>query len=422
MPFEFKLPDLGEGIHEAEVLNVKVQEGQSIVEDQPLFEVETDKAVVEIPSPVAGKVIKVSVHNGQIVTVGSVMISIEQAGGSKKEPESISVKESIAETKSQNQTAPQGFINKTNEAAPVIATPATRQLARELKVDLHLVKGSGAGGKISKEDVLAYVENQKQSSQASTQSAIGATKLESSLPDFSKFGQVERIPVRSLRRKTAQLMELSWSKIPHVTHCDEADVTQLEHFRKKHAESVKKYDAKLTMTAFIMKAAAVTLQKYPEFNTSFDERSEEIVFKHYYNIGMAVATDRGLIVPVIQSVDQKSILDLALEINKVAEKARAAKTELRELQGATFTITNIGSIGGTSASPIIHYPEAAILAVMKTKEKPVLRNGKIESGSIMPLCMAFDHRITDGAQAAYFIRAIVRMLEEPASFEKYLGI
>jgi pyruvate dehydrogenase E2 component (dihydrolipoamide acetyltransferase) len=217
-------------------------------------------------------------------------------------------------------------------------------------------------------------------------------------------------------------MALSWSKIPHVTHADEANITELEKFRLEQKGLVKTRGAKLTLTAFIMKAVSIALQEFPEFNTSFDEKSEEIIVKRYYNLGMAVATERGLIVPVIKSVDKKNIVELALEISEVAEKARLAKIELSQLQGATFTVTNIGIIGGTSATPIIHYPEAAILAVMKTIERPIIKDGKIESGLIVPLCLGFDHRLVDGAEAARFVRFIIKMLEEPKSFEKYLDI
>jgi len=444
MTFDFKLPDLGEGIREAEILGVKVNEGQTIAEDQALFEVETDKAVVEIPSPVAGKVLKVNVKTGQIVPVGTVMVSIDDgsflsnksasatsgnktskviSGSTEPSPAMSSPAMSGPRMSSPTIAANSAAISAAS-AGPAIATPATRQLARELKIDLHLVPGSGPGGRISREDVLTYAENKQGKKAVSGQPAIGtesgAKPEPVALPDFSKFGKIERVPIKSLRRKTAQLMALSWARIPHVTHGDEADVTQLEAFRKKHEDLAKQKGVKLTFTAFVMKAAVMALQAFPELNTSYDEQAEEIVFKYYYNIGMAVATDRGLIVPVIESVDKKSIIELAVDINRIAEKARAAKIELHELQGATFTITNIGAIGGISATPIIHYPEAAILAVMKTKETPIVRNGKIESALMMPLYLAFDHRLTDGAQVAHFVREIVKMLEDPSSFEKCL--
>ncbi len=425
MSFDFKLPDLGEGIREAEVLAVKVTEGQAISEDQILFEVETDKAVVEIPSPVAGKALEVLVKPGQIVVVGNVMISIEESGQTQTATaENISAKVERTNEKSTDKEANSTPHNGQALAeAPIIATPATRQLAREMKIDLHKVPATGPGGKISKEDVLAYAESSKNKQVPATPGIVHSAAIANTLPDFAKFGKIERVPMRSLRRKTAQLMALSWSKIPHVTHCDEANITELEIFRNRaqYQDQVKKQGAKLTLTVFIMKAVALALQEFPEFNTSFDEQSEEIIFKRYYNLGMAVATERGLVVPVIKSVDKKNIFELAVEISEVAEKARAAKSELSELQGATFTVTNIGAIGGTSATPIIHYPEAAILAVMKTIERAINKNGNLENVLIVPLCLAFDHRLADGAQAAKFTRTIIKMLENPRSFEKYLG-
>jgi len=425
MSFDFKLPDLGEGIREAEVLAVKVAEGQAISEDQILFEVETDKAVVEIPSPVAGKALRVLVKPGQIVVVGNVMISIEESGQTQiATPENISanVERRTNKQSTDKEANPTPHNGQAIAEAPIIATPATRQLAREMKIDLHKVPATGPGGKISKEDVLAYAESSNKQVPAIPGIAHSAA-VANTLPDFAKFGEIERVPMRSLRRKTAQLMALSWSRRPHVTHCDEANITELEIFRNRvqYQDQVKKQGAKLTLTVFIMKAVALALQEFPEFNTSFDEQSDEIIFKRYYNLGMAVATERGLIVPVIKSVDKKNIFELAVEISEVAEKARAAKSELSELQGATFTVTNIGAIGGISATPIIHYPEAAILAVMKTTERAINKNGNLENVLIVPLCLAFDHRLADGAQAAKFTRAIIKMLENPRSFEKHLG-
>ena len=426
MPFEFKLPDLGEGIREAEVLSVKISEGQTIAEDAPLFEVETDKAVVEIPSPVAGQVDKIYVNAGDIVPVGTVMVSIKESYSRSAAPGSgaDSTESRLIAKTAISSPVPGERKNSTSSAGEVIATPATRQLARELKIDIHLVHGTGPGGKISKEDLLAYADSQKgKTSLAGPSIPVASAKsIETSgvgepyiLPDFQKFGAIERVPMRSVRRKTAQLMSLSWSKIPHVTHCDEANITELEKLRRKHEAALQGKGGRLTLTAFLIKAVALTLQKFPEFNSSFDENKEEIILKRYYNIGLAVATDRGLIVPIIRDADKKDILQLAIEINNIVDKTRSGKIELADLQGGTFTVTNIGAIGGTSATPIINYPEAAILATMQAKEKPIVRNDKIEIGLIMPLSLAFDHRLTDGAEAANFVRLIVTTLEEPSN-------
>jgi pyruvate dehydrogenase E2 component (dihydrolipoamide acetyltransferase) len=236
------------------------------------------------------------------------------------------------------------------------------------------------------------------------------------LPDFAKFGPVERIPMRSIRRKIAQNMAISWSHIPHVTTCDEADVTQLDAFLAKHQDEMKQKGTKLTLTVFALKAIAAALKKYPQFNASLDERTGEIIFKHYYNIGVAVATEKGLIVPVISSIDQKSVAEVARELADIADKTRKGRIELERLQGGTFTLTNIGPIGGTNMSPMINFPEAAILGMAKAAQKPVVRDGKIEIGLILPLAMSFDHRIADGAEAAMFMREIVGRLQNPLSF------
>jgi pyruvate dehydrogenase E2 component (dihydrolipoamide acetyltransferase) len=236
------------------------------------------------------------------------------------------------------------------------------------------------------------------------------------LPDFAKFGATERIPLKSLRRKIAMSMTQSWTHIPHVTTFDEADITEIDRLRARYEDDVKKKGGKLTLTVLTLKAVVSALKKYPQFNASLDEKTSEIVFKHYYNIGIAVATERGLIVPVIKDVDKKGIVELSAELAEIAEKTRAGKIELERLQGGTFTITNIGAIGGTGAVPMINFPECAILAMARAALKPVVKNGNIEPGLILPLSMSFDHRIADGAEAAFFVQHIVKMLQEPFTF------
>jgi pyruvate dehydrogenase E2 component (dihydrolipoamide acetyltransferase) len=486
MVIEFKLPDLGEGIHEAEVQVVMVKEGDTVKEDQPILEVETDKAVVQIPCPVAGTVEKIHCKAGDTVTVGSVMITFCSGEAAKSEKatketakSAAPAKEAVAASAAKGSTkehaavaaplsalaaaatqAQQGRNANGNGVVhtgdrPVPAAPATRRLARELGVDLRLVRGTGPAGRVMKEDVRNHIEGTLEQSIAATakgvQSGGGtaptrantaapataeslATKYGDSgtaaeplafhgtsvapidLPDFTKFGKVERIPLRSIRRKIAQNMATSWSRIPHVTTFDEADITQLDEFIGKHQEQAKQKGARFTMTIFALKAIASGLKKYPQFNASLDERSGELVFKHYYNIGVAVATERGLIVPVIKNVDQKTVMELALELAEIADKTRSGKIELDRLQGGTFTLTNIGAIGGTSMSPMINYPECAILGMAKAKQKPVVRDGKIEIGMILPLALSFDHRIADGAEAAYFVQHVVQRLQDPLTF------
>ncbi len=482
MAIEFLLPDLGEGIHEAEIQSVMVKEGDMVKEDQPIFEVETDKAVVQIPSPVTGKVEKINVSNGQLVKVGMVMMSFSTAGDAKAQAPAAAKEAGQAKESHKEAAASVGSTNKSSSAVaapakqagsngngtaipanrPVPAAPATRRVARELGVDLRAIHGSGPAGLVTKEDVRNHAAGaleQSIAAPAASRAATGqgsaatvrgaanaaaagakaevqslsakygdsATKSEPfttpsshnepiDLPDFSKFGPVERVPLRSIRRKIAQSMALSWSRIPHVTTFDEADVTLLNQFIAKNQATMKERGARLTLTVFALKAIASGLKKYPQFNASLDERSGEIVFKHYFNLGVAVATERGLIVPVIKNVDQKSVIDLAMELAEIAEKTRSGKIELDRLQGGTFTLTNIGAIGGTGSTPMINFPEAAILGLAKAAQKPVVRDGKIEIGLVLPLTLSFDHRIADGAEAAYFVQHIVQRLQDPLTF------
>ena len=466
MSVEFKLPDLGEGIHEAEIIAVKVKEGEVVKEDQVIFEVETDKAVVEIPSPYAGLVTKISVAAGQTVTVGSIMITYELQGGAAK----ASAAPAATEAPNTRTAADNGKVGSTQTAPvpaavhgghqatatavvdrsrPVPAAPAIRRLARELSIDLHMVHGTGPAGRVLKEDVMAYAAGSLEariSGQPTVQPTnmhagsiqdkfAGSEKAEPlaplgggmggqpvEYPDFSKFGKVERLPLKSIRRKIAVNMTQAWTHIPHVTHFDEANVTELNkqiarcEKDQEFAQRSGNPKVRATLTVFAIKAIASALKLYPQFNSSLDENTGEIIVKHYYNIGVAVATERGLIVPVIRDVDQKSFYDIAVELADIAAKTRAGKIELDRLQGGTFTLTNIGAIGGTSMSPMINFPEAAILGMARATDKPIVKNGQIEIGTILPLAMSFDHRLADGAEAAYFVQHVVKLLEDPFRF------
>lgn len=444
MALEFKLPDLGEGIHEAEILDIKVKEGDSVKEDQILFEVETDKAAVEVPSPYAGKVAKIFFKVGDTAKVGNVMITIETADAPVKQerakPESVpaEVHHAAAQQSSPvgagvgagatgagTRTTPSSGNGK--PAGKVVpAAPATRKMARDLGVDLHSVHGSGPGGRVTKEDVRAFSEGvtsipggikSAPSNQGDQSAAIGkkAITLPTAirLPEFSKQGKVERVPLRSLRKKIAANMTESWQHVPRVSNFDEADVTQLEKTRQKYEKQVTKAGGKLTMTAITIKAVVSALKKFPQFNASLDEEKEEIVLKHFYNVGIAVATDRGLIVPVIKDADQKNLVDISIELADLAQKTRDNKIELDRLQGGTFTISNIGPIGGTGAVPMVNFPEVAIMAMARAQERPVVRDGQIVIRTIMPLSLSFDHRVCDGAEAAMFLRHIADCLEDP---------
>lgn len=473
---DFKLPDLGEGIHEAEIISIKVKEGETVKEDQPLFEVETDKAVVEIPSPYAGTVTKIHVQEGKVITVGSVMIDFDVSGDkterakggatAKEQPAASTASAQDSQKGSQKVPASAGVNSATSEGGrtassgnghsgkpahdpsrPVPAAPAVRRLARELGVDLYTVHGSGAAGRVLKEDVRASAQGtlsrmasstglEKQEKTAAAQPELPAISLQDKyggsgsgtafdaspmvaqpveLPDFDRFGKTERVPLRSIRRKIAMNMTMSWTHIPHVTHFDEANVTDLSSLLAKRDANKDRQGPRLTMTAFAIKAVASALKKYPQFNSSLDEAKGEIVFKQFYNIGVAVATERGLIVPVIHNADQKSMSEIATELFDIAEKTRTGKVELDKLQGGTFTITNIGAIGGTSMVPMVNYPECGILGMARAAEKPIVENGAIKVATILPLALSFDHRLADGAEAAYFVRHIISLLQEPFS-------
>ncbi len=472
MTVEFILPDLGEGIHEAEIIAVKVKEGEMVKEDQIIFEVETDKAVVEIPSPYAGAVAEIHVAQGQTVKVGCVMIGYDIAGkgqtqaqapaGAAATSAAAPVKQAVAA--GNNGASAQAPAHPAAQAAtkvltgPVPATPATRRLARELGVDLHQVNASGPAGRVLKEDVMAYAAgslesriqpsstarpttsstpsniSSKPAAPASMKDKYGGSSADASpltgmggtnagpveYPDFAKFGDVERLPLKSIRRKIAMNMTQAWTHIPHVTHFDEANVTELSSlvtkYEKEFASRSGDNKVRPTLTVFTIKALASALKLYPQFNSSLDENTGEIVIKHYYNIGVAVATDRGLIVPVIKNVDQKSFYDIAVELADIAAKTRAGKIELERLQGGTFTLTNIGAIGGTSMSPMVNFPEAAILGMARASQKPIVKDGQIAIGTILPLAMSFDHRLADGAEAAYFVQHVVKLLEDPFKF------
>ena len=471
---EFKLPDLGEGIHEAEILDIRVKEGETVKEDQILFEVETDKAAVEVPSPVAGIVKSISCKVGDVKKVGNVLITFDNASDAnivqeRARPENVP--EAVPVGGKQNVSVPAGKMpaggnGKSVPAAPsagtgtaarpqapgtgpVPAAPATRKLARDMGIDLRLVQGSGPAGRVTKEDVRGYAEGVPASARA-TQGASagspGASKPTASqpvsltarfgggsaggvseggslggpltvqpyeLPDFSQYGQVERVPLRSLRKKIAVNMAQSWSHVPRVSCFDEADVSSLETLRQKHEKTVAQQGGKLTLTAIAIKAVVSALKKYPQFNCSLDENTSEIVFKHFYNVGIAVATERGLIVPVIKNADQKSLIQLSIELADLAQKTRDGKIEIDRLQGGTFTITNTGPIGGTGSVPMVNYPEVAIMGMARAAERPVVRDGQIVIRSIMPLSFSFDHRVGDGAEAAMFLRHVANCLEDP---------
>jgi len=448
--FEFKLPDLGEGIQEGEILKWYVNVGDTIEEDASLVDVETDKAAVTIPSPRGGTIIKLNGKVGDVVETGAVLVIIDDGAGVAKSgssdkaterEEEKAVKKEIPEEKTEIipavveekkvQTTSEAVPSKTGDGLPVPAAPATRRLARELGVDINKVSASGPGGRVLPEDVRSFdageipeVKTTPGSGEliSAEKHVRGEVKIPKSgipfldlddLPDFEKEGLVEYQPVRSIRRKVARKMVTSMVLVPHVAHMDEADLTDLENFRRKErVEREGQPGGRLTLLPFVMKALTVLLKKYPMFNASLDPFREEIIYKKYYNIGFAADTERGLIVPVVKDTDKKSIIQLSADIETLAEKGRNRTITVDEMRSGTITITNVGPIGGTGLIPTINYPEVAILGMGRLKEKPVVRNGEIVIRKILPLTLAFDHRIADGAQAARFVTELIGLLSD----------
>jgi len=422
---QFSLPDLGEGIHEGEVLAVRVQPGQAVKEGDILLEVETDKAAVEIPSPVTGTVAEVRVKPGDVVKVGDVLVIFEvaEAAGALKPPAEARPAAPVAPSAAQ--LPPQS-----RPAGPVPASPATRRLARELGVDLQAVKATGPAGLVTAEDVrlaaaalagppaAAIAES---GSQAGIEAPAAPRPLAPEapvLPDFAKWGPVEKIPLRSIRRATAKHMALAWSQIPHVNSQDAADVTRLEQVRVKFKGRVVQAGGRLTMTVFAVKAAALALKRHPQFHASLDAGAGQIVRKHYVNIGVAVNAPDGLMVPVVREADRKSVIELAVELHDLVERTRARKVALEELQGGCFTVTNAGAMGGGFFAPLINFPEVAILGMGMARWQPAVVAGadgarEIRPRLMLPLVACIDHRVLDGADAVAFLATIRQILEDP---------
>ena len=454
---EFKIPELGENVAGGDVTRVMVNVGDTIARDQPVVELETDKATIEVPSSVAGVVKEVKVKKGDKVKVGSLVLTLDDAGGNgqkaaapatakpaaapaeparrssppqpepeaeaapqqqyappqpaKAEPQkvvSMSRPQKQAEAPPR-QTPAQAPPRERGPAAP--ASPSVRRLAREVGVDINEVQGTGPAGRISLEDVKEHAR--RILSSVGTSRASGRPAAAVPLPDFTKWGEVERQPMSNIRRKTAENLAHAWNAIPHVTQCDKADITAMEELRRKYRDQVAKEGGNLTVTAMLVKVLATAVQRFPQFNASLDLQSGEILYKKYVNIGVAVDTDRGLLVPVIRDVDRKNIQQIAIEINQAAEKARQKKLSLEEMSGGGMTISNLGGIGGTYFTPIVNWPEVAILGVSRGVMEPVWRNDQFEPRQMLPLSLSYDHRVIDGADAMRFLRWVVEAIEQP---------
>ena len=399
MAFEFKFPDDGEGIHEGELVKWLVNEGDFIKEDQAIAKIETDKAIVEIPSPKSGKVLKLHFKEGDTIKVGETLVTIGEEG------EKVSVKTPERKTTSvvgELEESEQRLVIPKKEKREiftgVLATPLVRALAKELNVDINTVRGTGDGGRITEEDV-------RNSTGKEIKKEVKVVRK------YNIYGYVERIHLKGVRKAVAKKMVESVMSAVHVVHIDEADVTELSILREKEKIIASQKGVKLTFMPYIIKAVIDSLKQHPYLNSTLE--GEEIVLKKYYNIGIAVDTEDGLIVPVIKIADSKSLYDLAKEVENLAELARERKLDLGDMQGGTFTITNIGSIRGLYATPIINYPEAAILGLGRIYEKPVAIGGKVQVRNVLPLSLSFDHRILDGAEAAKFIDLVIKHLENP---------
>jgi pyruvate dehydrogenase E2 component (dihydrolipoamide acetyltransferase) len=403
--YEFKLPDIGEGVAEGEVVKWLVKEGDQVKENQPLVEIMTDKVNVEIPSPKKGTIQSRMAKEGEVVKVGQVLIVIsegETAGVTAPAPtpkptESVS-KTEISIPKQKISASPHAV--QASKPQEVLATPATRKLARDLGVDLTLVQGTGRGGRVTDEDVERF----KQLGKSAAAVAVTVT---------GPKGVEERVPLRGVRRKVAEHMVKSKNTAAQVTHVDEVDMTEIVQLRERAKASAEKRGVKPTFLPFIIKALIPALKQFPYLNASLDDEKGEIVLKKYFNIGIATDTEQGLVVPVVRDAEHKSITQLATEISALSEKARGGQLSLNEIQGSTFTITNVGGIGGLFATPIINYPEVAILGVHKIAKRPVVKEGQVVVRDMTYISLSFDHRVLDGAMAAHFVNAIKQYLEDP---------
>jgi pyruvate dehydrogenase E2 component (dihydrolipoamide acetyltransferase) len=418
---DVRLPKLGEGAETGTVVSVFVKEGDQIQKGQTILELENEKAVAPIPSPVGGRVGKLRVKEGDKLSVGQVILSVENGAGgaSAAQAEAKPAATRVKRAEPGPEEADESNEDEQEEEGPVAsglppaASPTVRKVARELGIDLTRIRGSEPGGRIAMADVRAWIQRlQKLAAQPRKEKAGGNDRpAVAESVDFSKWGEITKKPLSPLRKTISERLVESWRTIPHVTQFEEADITALNDLRKKLAPSYESKGARLTLTSFALKAVVSALKKHTIFNASLDEASQEIVFKEYYHIGVAVDTEQGLIVPVLRDVDKKTVLELSRELNELAEKARARKVSLQELQGGTFTISNQGGIGGAHFTPIINKPEVAILGLGRGTVKAVSKNGKIESRLMMPMGLSYDHRIIDGGTAARFIVDLVQAFE-----------
>ena len=425
MAFEFKFPDIGEGLTEGEIVRWLVKEGDEIKEGQPLVEVETDKALAEIPAPRTGVILKILAKEKEVVKVGQVIVVIGEKGetAAASPKPSVGVVGELEEAPEEAPAAEKVTTQKVpakaevgKEAKPVpakpapageraLATPAVRALARELSVDINKIQGTGSEGRVLEKDVRQAAEGKAKPAEE--------VKEIKKVRKYDLYGSIERISLRGVRRSIAKAMVKSKYTAPHVSAMDDADVTELWQIREKEKKVAESKGIKLTILPFIIKAVVAGLTDHPYLNATLDDENEEIILKKYINLGLATDTPEGLMVPVVKLAKEKSIFELAQELSQLTEKARNRKIDLADLKGGTFTITNYGAVRGTYGTPIINYPEVAILGVGRIQDRPVIRDEKVVARKILPLSISFDHRVVDGAEAARFLDTIIRRLEDP---------
>jgi pyruvate dehydrogenase E2 component (dihydrolipoamide acetyltransferase) len=433
---DFKIPEVGENITSGNVVSIAVAVGDTVTKDQDLLELETDKASIPVPSPCDGVIKEILIKEGEVIKIGQLAMRIAAGSGAgkgletdkKKTGASISAADkekgsAVAREKKRTEEPAKTAAAKTivpatpsgpSEDIPaqvdIPASPSVRRFAREIGIEISRVPGSGPGGRVSESDVKTYA---KQLLSGAGVGSAGGVLAARPLPDFTKWGQVERKPMNNIRKKTAEHLSCCWNTIPHVTQFDQADITELEKLRKRHSTK----DRKLTVTPFLMKVVAAALKEFPQFNATVDMAAHEIIYKQFIHLGVAVDTDRGLLVPIIRNIDQKGIFQLTDELNEAAERARAKKTGLDELQGGSMTLTNLGGIGGTKFTPIVNWPEVAILGVSRGDWQPRYENGQFIPRFMLPLSLSYDHRVIDGADGARFLRWIVEAVEHPFMME-----
>jgi pyruvate dehydrogenase E2 component (dihydrolipoamide acetyltransferase) len=406
MAFEFRLPDIGEGVVEGEIVKWHVKPGQDVKEDDPLVEVMTDKATVMIPSPKKGKILETRGDEGSIIKVGAVMLTLDTGDGSSAP---VASAPAPATKESTPRPAEKSASSDTKQGNRALATPAVRKIAQDMGIDINLVTGTGPGGRVSREDVLQYAGSSK-----SVTAASSATSEREPLRVYTGKEEIEEIPLRGLRKKIAEKMVQSKQHAPHYTYVDEIDMTEMVKLRAAANDIASKSNLKLSYLPFIIKAVIAGLKKFPLLNASLDEEKGKIILKHFYNIGIGVATPDGLTVVVVKHADQRSIPEIAQEITRLSEAARENRAALEDLKGSTITITSLGMAGGIFATPIINYPEVAIIGIHKIEPKPVVRDSQIVIRQMMNLSLSFDHRVVDGAVGAEFCGFIKKYLESPA--------